>query len=123
MPKFGEVLNGKVIKIFKKGALVKLSSNDVAYLPIREIASEYVKDINDYLKVDQKIDVRIIGRSKKDNKFTLSLKRASENVNKELQFQKKLDRFMKDSKEKMFQLQKNKERKHGIKRKKNDNNK
>lgn len=124
MPKFGDKVNGLVVRILKNkdgndiGALVKIGGGETAFLPVKEIANKYVEKIEDYVKVGDKIDVRITGKNKKFNQFSVSIKRANEEVNQELVFQKKLERFMKDSGEKMRQIQKNKDRKqNGRKRK------
>jgi S1 RNA binding domain protein len=124
MPKFGDLVSGVVIKIIKNregndiGALVKIESGDVTFLPVKEISKNYVKKIEDYIKVGQKINVRITGKNMKFNQFGVSLKKANEEVNVEVDFQKKLEKFMKDSGEKMRQLQKNKDRKHNGRKKK-----
>lgn len=124
MPKFGELVKGEVVKIITNrdgndvGALVKIPTGETTFLPVKEISTNFVKKIEDYIKVGQTIDVRITGKNKKFNQFSVSMKRANEEVNQELVFQKKLERFMKDSGEKMRQIQKNKDRKqNGRKRK------
>lgn len=129
MPKFGELVKGEVIKIIKNkqgddiGALVKLTTGETTFLPVKEIAASFVKKIEDHIKVGEKIEVRITGKNKKFNQFSVSLKRANEEVNQELVFQKKLKRFMEDSGEKLRQIQKNKDRKQNGRRKKVTKNK
>lgn len=117
MPKFGELVTGEVIKIMKNqkgydiGALIKLTTGETTFLPVKEIAEEFVKKIEDYVKLGETVQVRITGKNKKFNQFSVSIKRVSEDVNQELVFQKKLERFMKDSGEKLRQIQKNTDRK------------
>lgn len=133
MPKFGEVVNGELIKILKNksgsdiGALVKLSSGETAFLPVKEISEKYVKNISDFIKVGEKTNFRVTGKNKKFNQYGVSLKRANEEVNHELVFQKKLEKFMKESGDKLRQIQKNKDRKQNGRKKKdnkkNNNNK
>ena len=112
MPKFGELVSGEVIKIMKNqkgydiGALIKLTTGETTFLPVKEIADEFVKKIEDYMKVGDTVQVRITGKNKKFNQFSVSVKRVNEEVNQELVFQKKLERFMKDSGEKLRQIQK-----------------
>lgn len=124
MPKFGELVSGKVIKIMKNkkgydfGALIKLTTGETTFLHVKEISDDYVKNIEDYVKVGENVQVRITGKDKKFNQFAVSIKRVNEEVNQELVFQKKLERFMKDSGDKLRQIQKNTDRKQNGRKKK-----
>lgn len=116
MPKVGENYKGKVIKVMKKGALIKLPTNEVGFLHISEVSTEFVKNIFSVLKKDQEVTVRCIGMKRRQNKIFLSIARANEDVNQKIMFEAKMNRFLKDSVEKQKQIQKNKEKKQGIRR-------
>lgn len=127
MPKIGELLMGEIIKIRKNkdgndvGALVKLSTGEIAFLPVKEVSKNpkvYVKNIEDFVKIGEKIEVRFTGKNKKFNQLNVSLKPAMEEPSSEVVFQKKLERFMKDSRMKLSQIQKNTDRKQNGRKKK-----
>lgn len=71
-----EAVVGEVIAIKPYGAFVRLVTGDVGMIHISEIATEYVRDISQYLSVGQKVVVKIIGRNE-EGKYNLSLKRVS----------------------------------------------
>jgi S1 RNA binding domain protein len=71
-----EAVVGEVTAIKPYGAFVRLSTGDVGMIHISEIATEYVRDISQYLSVGQKVVVKIIGRNE-EGKYNLSLKRVS----------------------------------------------
>lgn len=116
MPKVGEVVNGKVIKILKAGALVRLSTNEVGFLHISEISHEYVRNVRDVLSYGQEVSVLVLGVRKKENKIFLSMSKVKNDANQKIVFEAKMKKFLKDSGDKMKQIQKNKEKKQGIRR-------
>jgi S1 RNA binding domain protein len=71
-----EAVVGEVTAIKPYGAFVRLVTGDVGMIHISEIATEYVRDISQYLSVGQKVVVKIIGRNE-EGKYNLSLKRVS----------------------------------------------
>ncbi len=71
-----EAVVGEVTAIKPYGAFVRLVSGDIGMIHISEIATEYVRDISQYLSVGQKVVVKIIGRNE-EGKYNLSLKRVS----------------------------------------------
>lgn len=71
-----EAVVGEVTAIKPYGAFVKLVTGDIGMIHISEIATEYVRDISQYLSVGQKVVVKIIGRNE-EGKYNLSLKRVS----------------------------------------------
>lgn len=120
MPKRGEIISGEIIRIKKNnktnkdiGALVKLASGETAFLPIKEVSTEYVNKMEDYVKVGDSVTVNYIEYNRKFNEHRVSLKRATN----EYVFQKKLDDYLKTSSQNLRQLQKNKERKQTGRRK------
>ena len=123
MPKVGDVLDGKVIKIMKSGALVKLSTNEVGFLHVSEISKEYVKSVRDVLAYGQEISVSVIGIKKKENKIFLSMAKVNNPTNQKVVFEAKMKRFLTESGEKMKQIQKSRDKKQGIRRNTNNKNK
>lgn len=118
MPNIGDVLNGKVIKILRDGAIIKLSTGGTGFLHISEISTAYIKNINDYLQLGKEVKVKIIDM--KMHKVSLSIRKINQFnpvEEKKNRFEANLNRFMKDSGEKQKQIQKGIETKQGIKRK------
>lgn len=74
----GAIVEGTVSGITKFGAFVSLPEGKSGLVHISEIANSYVGDVNDFLKKDQKVRVRVIGI--KDGKINLSIKKAEENA-------------------------------------------
>ena len=147
----GSTLEGQVTGIVKFGAFVKLSENMAGLVHISEIANEYVSDNNDFLKVGDKVQVKVISIDE-HGKVALSIKQAisttahhekkksiglvreslsmdkSHFSNKERNgsnfrrnqhrndsgsFEDKLNRFLKDSGERLLDLKRNVESKRG----------
>jgi len=75
----GEVYEGKVKEILDFGALVEILPGKTGLLHISEIANDFVKDVKDWLKVGDKITVKIIDVGD-EGKFSLS-KRAADDPN------------------------------------------
>ncbi len=71
----GTKLEGKVTGITHFGAFVELSEGVTGLVHISEIADNYVKDVNDHLKVGDKVLVKVINVDK-DGKIGLSIKQA-----------------------------------------------
>ena len=58
--KVGQIVEGKVTGITRFGAFVELSDGVTGLVHISEVADTFVKDVNDYLKVDEMIKVKVI---------------------------------------------------------------
>ncbi|EPY11812.1 MULTISPECIES: S1 domain-containing RNA-binding protein [Paenibacillus] len=71
----GTKLEGKVTGITHFGAFVDLSGGVTGLVHISEIADNYVKDVNDHLKIDDTVTVKVINVDK-DGKIGLSIKQA-----------------------------------------------
>lgn len=69
----GTKLEGKVTGITHFGAFVELSEGVTGLIHISEIADNYVKDVNDHLKLDDIVLVKVI-HVDKDGKIGLSIK-------------------------------------------------
>ncbi|MBQ3054240.1 MAG: S1 RNA-binding domain-containing protein [Clostridia bacterium] len=77
----GKILNGKIKSIAPFGAFAELEEGLVGLIHISEVASAYVKDINEHLTVGQEVKVKVL--SVDDNgKINLSIKKAVENEEK-----------------------------------------
>ncbi len=70
----GSKVQGKVTGITNFGAFVELPGGSTGLVHISEVADNYVKDVNDHLKVGDQIEVKVI--SEKDGKISLSIKKA-----------------------------------------------
>ncbi|HPZ08732.1 MAG TPA: S1 RNA-binding domain-containing protein [Candidatus Eremiobacteraeota bacterium] len=136
----GSIVEGKVVSITKFGAFIELPDGNTGLVHISEISSEYVKEVKDFLKKDDKVKIKIIGKNKK-GKFDLSIKQAkipepsqekyipkkkfkSSNETEQKPafsqtsskkgstgFEEKLAQFLKDSEERLLDLKKNTEAK------------
>src|SRR5690554_2869145 len=71
----GTQLEGKVTGITHFGAFVELTGGVTGLVHISEIADNYVKDVNDHLKVTDIITVKVINVDK-DGKIGLSIRKA-----------------------------------------------
>ena len=70
----GGVVDGTVTGITNFGAFVDLADGKVGLVHISEVADVYVNDIKDFLKVGQKVKVKILNVDDK-GKIGLSIKR------------------------------------------------
>ncbi|ANQ54091.1 MULTISPECIES: S1 RNA-binding domain-containing protein [Thermosipho] len=117
----GQVVKGKVVEILKFGANVELEDGEKAFIHISKIAPTYVRSVNDYLKVGQEVEGKILGKTR-DGKWELTLKESSSNSNDEEKgkksnsdFERKLAKFMKDSDRKHSEYRKRLDKKRGKK--------
>ncbi|MFD1849250.1 S1 domain-containing RNA-binding protein [Oceanobacillus bengalensis] len=117
----GSKLQGKVTGITKFGAFVEIEKGKTGLVHISEVAENYVKDINDHLKIGDEVEVKVIN-VEKDGKIGLSIKKAKSNPRpvrqknpKERQenFEAKMNRFLKDSEDRLASLKKHTESKRG----------
>lgn len=73
----GEIVEGKVSGITKFGVFVDLGEGKSGMVHISEVARTYVNDINEYVKNDDTVKVKILNIGE-DGKISLSIKRALE---------------------------------------------
>lgn len=71
----GKTLEGKVTGITPFGAFVDLGEGKTGLVHISEVALEYVKDINNHLKENDVVSVKVISIDNK-GKISLSIKQA-----------------------------------------------
>lgn len=115
----GSVVEGVVTGITDFGAFVELPGGQTGLVHISEIAEVYVKNVNDFLKKDDKVKVKII--SIEDNgKIGLSIKQVGPKSSKRSagkrmspSFEEKLARFLKESDEKQQHLRRSYDSKRG----------
>ncbi|MDR4950302.1 S1 domain-containing RNA-binding protein [Neobacillus cucumis] len=131
----GSKLQGKVTGITNFGAFVELPGGSTGLVHISEVADNYVKDINDHLKVGDQVEVKVLN-VEKDGKIGLSIKKAKDrpepekkqysqsqrprqsrsndrNNNKPETFESKMAKFLKDSEDRLSSLKRNTESKRG----------
>ncbi|KGX90071.1 hypothetical protein N781_08480 [Pontibacillus halophilus JSM 076056 = DSM 19796] len=132
----GSKLQGKVTGITNFGAFVELPNGSTGLVHISEVADNYVKDINEHLSKGDQVEVKVIN-VENDGKIGLSIKKAKENYNsnsnnnnnnsrpnkgrgnrpqrneKPENFESKMNRFLKDSEDRLASLRKHTESKRG----------
>jgi len=115
----GSVVEGVVTGITDFGAFVELPGGQTGLVHISEIAEVYVKNINDFLKKDERVKVKVI--SIEDNgKIGLSIKQADPKSSRRSagkrtspSFEEKLARFLKESDERQQHLRRSYDAKRG----------
>ena len=126
----GNVVSGKITGITNFGAFVQLEGGKVGLIHISEIALEYVKDINDHVKVGDEVKVKVVSIAP-GGKISLSIKKVLEEERKnkasrpadvemlkshqteDMSFEEKMNRFKQDSDDKMLALKRSFESKRG----------
>ncbi|MDF2607603.1 MAG: RNA-binding protein [Bacillales bacterium] len=128
----GSKLQGKVTGITNFGAFVELPGGQTGLVHISEVAENYVKDINDHLKVGDEVEVKVLS-VEKDGKIGLSIKKAKvveeaprpSKFNKprnqaprdfkpvKESFEQKMSKFLKDSEDRLSSLKRHTESKRG----------
>ena len=128
----GSKLQGKVTGITNFGAFVELAEGSTGLVHISEVADNYVKDINEHLKVGDEVTVKVIN-VEKDGKIGLSIRKAKDqppqqqrspqrprnNNNRQNDFrpkenfEQKMARFLKDSEDRLSSLKRHTESKRG----------
>jgi S1 RNA binding domain protein len=69
----GEIIEGKITGITKYGAFVSVNKEISGMIHISEISSDFIKDINEFLKINQTVKAVVIGVNN-DGKLALSMK-------------------------------------------------
>lgn len=115
----GSKLQGKVTGITNFGAFVELEKGKTGLVHISEVADNYVKDINEHLTVGEEIKVKVIN-VEKDGKIGLSIKKAKDRPVRQRNprertenFESKINRFLKDSEDRLASLKKHTESRRG----------
>ncbi|HLS59827.1 MAG TPA: S1 domain-containing RNA-binding protein [Virgibacillus sp.] len=115
----GSKVKGKVTGITNFGAFVELEQKTTGLVHISEVADSYVKDINEYLSVGEEVTVKVIN-VEKDGKIGLSIKKAKDKPVRQVSsreraetFESKMNRFLKDSEDRLASLKKHTESRRG----------
>ena len=123
----GKVIDVEVTNIADFGVFVRCSNGEEGLIHISEVANEFVTNINKYVKLGEKVAVKVLGRNKK-GKLEFSIKKVedlkpkkalfirSSSENKE--FEDLLTKFLKKSDEKQVDIRRNVKKKQGITKKK-----
>ncbi|MDO5715203.1 MAG: S1 RNA-binding domain-containing protein [Tissierellia bacterium] len=116
----GDIVDGVVTNLVKFGAFVDLDEGKSGLVHISEISDSYVRNVSDFLEKGQKVKVKILSMDP-GGKIALTMKGLQEdskesepktdnqeeyfNRNSEVNknFEDKLNRFLKDSNEKIEQ--------------------
>jgi S1 RNA binding domain protein len=117
----GSVVEGVVTGITNFGAFVELPTGQTGLVHISEVADAYVHDINDYLKKNDRVKVKILSIDPTGKRIGLSIRQAQEGASPRRKrgrplpgsFEDKLKRFMKESEERLGDLRRNTEGKRG----------
>lgn len=112
----GKIVEGKVKSIAQFGAFVELEGGVQGLVHISEISFGYVKEVSDFLKVGDKVKVKILSEGK-NGRLDLSVKQAMDKPKKpefkpapaetKMSFEDMLSKFKKESDEKMSMLKTN----------------
>ncbi len=115
----GSKVQGKVTGITNFGAFVELKAGKTGLVHISEVADNYVKDINEHLSVGEEVEVKVIN-VEKDGKIGLSIKKAKDKPVRQKSsrdrpenFESKMNRFLKDSEDRLASLKKHTESRRG----------
>ncbi len=91
---------GTVIKIMPYGAFIKLEEGGVGLIHISQFDDKFVEDAHAFIKVGEKVLVKVIGKGKK-GKLNLSFVRTvtEEEIKREKkdEFELKIKKFLRDS--------------------------
>ncbi|MGY4691873.1 S1 domain-containing RNA-binding protein [Salibacterium sp. K-3] len=130
----GSKVQGKVTGITNFGAFVELPGGKTGLVHISEVADKYVENINDYVSVGDEVTVKVM-KVEDDGKIGLSIRKAvdrpkedrsqndrskggrggqgNKGQQRSLSFEEKMNRFMKDSEERLSSLRKQTDSKRG----------
>jgi len=136
----GTVVDGTVVGITNFGAFVQIEGAGTGLVHISEIANEYVRDVNNHVKMNDKVKVKVLNVDSTNGKMDLSLKQAAvpdgpvgmsapvlprsyrrggRGGKRELPegadpvFEEKLSKFLKTSEERLLDIKRNIEAKRG----------
>lgn len=128
----GSKVQGKITGITNFGAFVELPGGSTGLVHISEVADNYVKDINEHLKVGDMVEVKVMN-VEADGKIGLSIRKAKPQAERperpqrprqnsrpndrdrpfKENFEQKMARFLKDSEDRLSTLKRATESKRG----------
>lgn len=135
----GTVVEGTIVGITNFGAFVQIEGGGTGLIHISEIANEYVRDVNNHVKMNERVKVKVLNVNPTNGKVDLSLKQAAVQEGpmaatmpvlprpyrrwgrgkRELPegadpvFEEKLSKFLKSSEERLLDIKRNLEAKRG----------
>ena len=74
----GSVLTGKVTGVQPYGAFVALDENTQGLVHISEVTHGFVKDINEFIKVGDEVNVKVLSVDEESGKIGLSIRATQE---------------------------------------------
>jgi S1 RNA binding domain protein len=122
----GTIVEGTVVKLLPYGVVVKLGEGVTGLVHISEIDDRFVKDVNEYFRMNDPVEVKVIGQN--NGRIELSVKQARPRTEstspsrprfsaEELSsFEDRLSSFMKQSNERQLDVRRNRESKLGGRR-------
>ncbi len=127
----GSIVEGTITGITNFGAFVELPENKVGLIHISEVSDVYVRDVREFLKERDKVKVKVLTIDER-GKIGLSVKQANpptprppkpapsfeprhfvKSAPAPVSFEDKMNRFLKDSDDRLTDLKKNTESKRG----------
>ncbi|WCN39382.1 S1 RNA-binding domain-containing protein [Aneurinibacillus uraniidurans] len=87
----GNILEGTVVGVQSFGAFVNIGENKQGLVHISQIASSYVEDINQFVKVGDKVTVKVL-EIKDDGKISLTMRIHEEKKEERRPYKKRDDR-------------------------------
>jgi len=116
-------VEGEITGITKFGAFVELPGGTTGLVHISEVADVYVKDINDFFKKEDKVKVKILS-VESNGKVALSIRQAIAGASpsrkggrkrpvNQPSFEDKMNRYLKESDERLSDLKRHTESKRG----------
>ncbi|MBX6350235.1 MAG: S1 RNA-binding domain-containing protein [Clostridia bacterium] len=129
----GEIVEGTVTGITRFGAFVELPDGPTGLVHISEVSDSYVEDIHDHLKRGDKVKVKILSIAPDGKRIGLSIRQALPGASEKrprgggsggarrggrgyrgpLSFEDKLQRFMRDSEDRLSELRHKEDRRGG----------
>ena len=123
----GDLIKAVVTNIADFGVFVKCENGEEGLIHISEVANEFVTNINNYVKLNETVNVKVLGRNKK-GKLELSIKQTIEkkpvkalfirSTSENKEFEDILTSYLKKSEEKQIDIRRNLKKKQGITKKK-----
>lgn len=124
----GAILEVEVTNVADFGVFVRCNTGEEGLVHISEVANEYVTNLNKYVKLGERVKVKVLGRNKK-GKLEFSIKQTVEKKEKKALFIRSssedqgfediLTKYLKRSEEKQIDIRRNLKKKHKILKKKN----
>jgi S1 RNA binding domain protein len=119
----GQIVEGTISGITHFGAFVVLPNGRTGLVHISEVADAYVKDIKDYYHENDRVQVKILSMDP-NGKIALSIRQTQPKPGREREtgsmrrerkasFEEKMQRFMRDSEDRLQDLRRNTESKRG----------